>query len=128
MYASADSGIRQEKVDRAAVWSTLLLGANVDTYKETAIEGFENVTLTLVNDGNGNHLVFAKICEDTVSPKLYLLHPHCYQMMDIQMLKSLVSPFQNDYFTKGADLIQHLLRVKSKKTQFVVFSILQIVP
>ncbi len=60
MYANADSGIRDESVDTAAVWSTLLLGADIAEYKETALESFEGVTLTLVNNGEGEYLAFVK--------------------------------------------------------------------
>ncbi|MBR3967468.1 MAG: leucine-rich repeat protein [Clostridia bacterium] len=60
MYKANAEGIRDAAVDEKAVWSILLLGADVEEIRETPIEGFENVTITLVNDGEGNYLAFLK--------------------------------------------------------------------
>ncbi len=60
MLADAESGIKEQHFDDAAVFNTLLIGADIEDYKNTAIEGFSSATLTLAGDGNGNYLAIIK--------------------------------------------------------------------
>jgi nitroreductase len=60
MYADEQSGIRSAYVDETAVWNTLMLGANVDGFKNASLASFDDITVTLVDDGKGNYLAFLR--------------------------------------------------------------------